>query len=119
MLTREEILSIEDYCAEHNISRIARLRELNITEGNFYRSKRAYRREDEANTQPAQFIQLSSGKYVPQTMPPSQFYKQKRLEESNKGNIAIEIQTVNGAIMRIHGELCPEHLRALIENGNV
>ena len=71
MMTREEILSIEEYCAEHKISHKKRLEELCILFWNFYKAKQKYRKEDEQNAQPGQFIQLSSGRYVPQTMPPA------------------------------------------------
>ena len=36
MMTREEILSIEEYCAEHKISHKKRLEELGIPFWNFY-----------------------------------------------------------------------------------
>ncbi|EJW90016.1 hypothetical protein EVA_21877, partial [gut metagenome] len=71
MMTREEILSIEEYCAEHNVSRKNRLKELGIPFWNFYKAKKKYRTEDEQVDQPGQFIRLSSGRYVPQTMPPA------------------------------------------------
>jgi len=71
MMTREEILSIEEYCAEHKISHKKRLEELGIPFWNFYKAKQKYRRADEQDAQPGQFIQLASGRYVPQTMPPA------------------------------------------------
>ena len=40
MLTREEILTIEDYCAEHKMSHKARLAELQIPFWDFYKPKR-------------------------------------------------------------------------------
>ena len=69
MMTREEVLSIEEYCAEHKISHKKRLEELGIPFWNFYKAKQKYRKEDEQDAQPGQFVQLSSGRYVPQTMP--------------------------------------------------
>ena len=44
MMTREEILSIEEYCAEHKISHKKRLEELGIPFWNFYKAKQKYRR---------------------------------------------------------------------------
>ena len=38
-MTREEILSIEEYCAEHKISHKKRLEELGIPFWNFYKAK--------------------------------------------------------------------------------
>ena len=70
-MTREEILSIEEYCAEHKISHKKRLEELGIPFWNFYKAKQKYRKEDEQDAQPGQFVQLASGRYVPQMMPPA------------------------------------------------
>ena len=60
MMTREEVLSIEEYCAEHKISHKKRLEELEIQFWNFYKAKQKYRKEDEQDAQPVQFVQLSS-----------------------------------------------------------
>jgi hypothetical protein len=40
MITDDKVLEIEHYCQEHNVSRISRLKELGIPEGQFYRGKR-------------------------------------------------------------------------------
>ena len=47
MMTREEILSIGDYCAEHKISHRKRLEELDIPFWHFYKAKKKYRKDDE------------------------------------------------------------------------
>ena len=39
-MTREEILSIEEYCAEHKVSHRKRLEELNIPFWHFYKAKK-------------------------------------------------------------------------------
>ena len=41
-MTREEILSIEEYCAEHKVSHRKRLEELNIPFWHFYKAKKKY-----------------------------------------------------------------------------
>ena len=71
MMTREEVLSIEEYCAEHKISHKKRLEELEIPFWNFYKAKQKYRKEDEQDAQLGQFVPLSSGRFVPPTMPPA------------------------------------------------
>ena len=43
-MTREEILSIEEYCAEHKVSHRKRLEELNIPFWHFYKAKKKYRK---------------------------------------------------------------------------
>ena len=41
-MTREEILSIEEYCIEHNVSHKKRLEELEIPFWHFYKAKKKY-----------------------------------------------------------------------------
>ena len=43
MMTREEVLSIEEYCDEHKISHKKRMEELRIPFWNFYKVKQASR----------------------------------------------------------------------------
>ena len=121
MMTREEVLSIEDYCAEHKISHKKRLEELEIPFWSFYKAKRKYRSEDEQEAQPGQFVQLSSGRYVPQAMPPARTAGKpvKPSEEKSGSYLTIELQTRAGTAMRIQGMMTPAHLRELITAGNV
>ena len=51
-MTREEILLIEEYCAEHKISHKKRLEELGIPFWSFYKAKQKYRRAVEQDAQP-------------------------------------------------------------------
>ena len=46
MLTREQILEIDTYCAEHKVPQSVRLDELNIPRHQFYRWKKKYREAD-------------------------------------------------------------------------
>lgn len=55
MITREEILSIEEYCAEHKVSHKKRLEELEIPFWHFYKAKKKYRKEDERDSLSGQF----------------------------------------------------------------
>ena len=63
MLTREQILEIDTYCAEHKVSQNVRLDELNIPRHQFYRWKKKYREADEAGGTPdgGAFVQLAPG----------------------------------------------------------
>ena len=124
MMTREEILSIEEYCVENKISHKKRLEELGIPFWHFYRAKCKYRKADEQCSQSGEFIQLSSGRYVPQAMPPARTpgksgkpYRQA--EEKNGSYLTIELQTRTGTAIRIQGVMTPAHLRELIAAGNV
>ena len=58
MMTREEVLSIEEYCAEHKISHKKRLEALGIPCWNFYKAMQKYRKEDKQGAQSGQFVQL-------------------------------------------------------------
>ena len=58
MMTREEILEIDQYCQEHKMSYRKRLDELHIPFWNFYKAKRKYRLEDESSTSRGEFVQL-------------------------------------------------------------
>ena len=52
-MTREEILSIEEYCAEYKISHKKRLAELDITFWHFYKAKHKYLMQDEPPIKPS------------------------------------------------------------------
>lgn len=47
-MTREEILKIDAYCQEHEVSYRQRLKELGIPFWDFYKAKKKYRLQDEA-----------------------------------------------------------------------
>ena len=124
MMTREEILSIEEYCAEHKVSHRKRLEELNIPFWHFYKAKKKYRKDDEQDASFGEFIQLSSGRFVPQTMPPARTSGRsskacKPIEEKSESYLTIELQTRTGTAIRIQGVITPSHLRELVAAGNV
>ena len=123
-MTREEILSIEEYCAEHKVSHRKRLEELNIPFWHFYKAKKKYRKDDEKDACFGEFIQLSSGRCVPQTMPPARTPGKsnktcKSVAEKSESYLTIELQTRTGTAIRIQGVISPAHLRELIAAGNV
>lgn len=60
MMTREEIIEIEQYCSEHEVGKKARLAELGIPFWNFYKARRKYQREDERNA-----ADVSAGQFIP------------------------------------------------------
>ena len=122
-MTREEILSIEEYCAEHKVSHRKRLEELDIPFWHFYKAKKKYREDDEQEGQSGQFIQLSIGRYVPQTIPPTRTSGRsgkplKSVEEEKDSYLTIELQNRTGTTIRIQGVITPAHLRELIAAGN-
>lgn len=46
MLSKEQVLEIMAYCDDHGVQRKVRLRELGITEWNFYKSRRQCLRQE-------------------------------------------------------------------------
>ena len=124
MLTREEVLSIEDYCSENKITHKARLEELGIHFWDFYKAKKKYREEDSSAEKPGQFIQLSSGRCVPGKIPaartPGRAGKQEKQTSSRpESYLTIELQTRCGTAMRIQGMMTPDYIKELISASNV
>ena len=71
MLTREQILEIDHYCAEHKMSLEARMDEIGVPHHQYYRWKKKYRDEDAAGIGPERgsFVQLTpGGTFVPPMM---------------------------------------------------
>ena len=124
MMTREEILSIEEHCAEHKVSHRKRLEELNIPFWQFYKAKKKYRKDEEQDSSFGEFIQLSSGKFVPQVMPPARTSGKankpfKPTEEKSESYLTVELHTRTGTAIHIQGVMTPAQLRELIVEGNV
>lgn len=62
MLSKEEVMEIISYCDTHGVQRKTRLRELGITEWNFYKSRQLYLRQEKANpVSGGSFIRLGAG----------------------------------------------------------
>ena len=125
MITREEVLSIEEYCAEHKVTHKARLAELGIQFWDFYKAKKKYREEDSSSGDSSgQFIQLSSGRCVPGRMPaartPGRAGKQEKQTSARlESYLTIELQTRCGTAMRIQGMMTPDYIKELISANNV
>ena len=125
MITREEVLSIEEYCAEHKVTHKARLAELGIQFWDFYKAKKKYREEDSSSGDSSgQFIQLSSGRCVPGRMPaartPGRAGKQEKQTSARlESYLTIELQTRCGTAMRIQGMMTPDYIKELISASNV
>lgn len=118
-MSREEILSIEQYCAEHKVSHKQRLTELGIPFWRFYRDKQRYRKQDESSPDGG-FVQLipggplqSAAMPAPRTAGKSKSSGAKTVVEESY--LSIELQTSSGAAMRIIGNMTPAHLREIIQ----
>lgn len=127
MLTREQILEVDNYCAEHNITQQQGLEELNIRRDQYYRWKKKYRDEDENGEGPeaGAFLQLpSSGAFMSPMMPPARTSvksrsKSEEPQAQEQSFLTVELRTASGSAMRIQGCMTAAHLRELIAASNV
>ena len=109
MLTREQVLDIQTYCAEHKITIGERLGELHIETSQFYRWQRKYRQEDEQGSDPGSFVQLTQGgAFVSPMMPPARTSGKSRSKNGDsqpqeQSFLTVELRTASGAAMRIQG----------------
>lgn len=119
MLTREQILEIDQYCQEHKVSQQQRLNELGIGRHQFYVWKRKYRLEDEAGNTPCGFVQLRpGGEFMPSSMPPAKTSgKRKGASSMQESFLTVEIRTSSGTAMRIQGNMTAAHLHEIISAG--
>ena len=125
MMTREEIIEIEQYCSDHNVGKKARLAELGIPFWNFYRARRKYQREDEligSDPSAGNFIQLTTLPSGPALQPSKRMIRQKSRKDAEpivESYLTIELRTASGTAMRIQGNMTSSHLRELISASNV
>ena len=119
MMTREQILEIDQYCQEHKMSYRQRLEELDIPFWNFYKAKRKYRLEDEASSNVGEFVQMVPGTFSSGLMPIRNGKKPattKGVQEA-ESYLTVELRTASGTAMRIQGCMTAAHLREIISAG--
>ena len=116
MMTREQILEIDQYCQEHKVSYKKRLEELEIPFWNFYKAKRKYRLQDEASSGPGEFVQMVPGTFSSGMMPIRNGKKASTTKSGTETEsfITIEVRTASGTAMRIQGSMTSSHLREII-----
>ena len=122
MLTREQILEIDTYCAEHQVSQQRYLDEHDIPRHQYYVWKRKYRQEDELSSEPGAFVQLrSGGEFVSPMMPPAKTSGKAKAKtgsvDSTESILTVEIRTAAGTMMRIQGSMTAAHLHEIISAG--
>ena len=119
MLSKEQILEIISYCETNGVRRKDRLRELGISEWNFYKSRRRYLRQEKINPECAgSFIQLEhGGGFVPATVTEMERQVNPGRQSVGKGEeLTVECRTSRGGMVRINGKLNAELLCALVKN---
>ena len=123
MLTREQILEINHYCAEHKMSLEARMDEIGVPHHQYYRWKKKYRDEDAAGIgcpERGSFVQLTpGGTFVPPMMSPTRTSgkSSNKVDGAEASFLTIELRTASGTAMRIQGSLTAAHLREIISAG--
>ncbi len=121
MLTREQILEIDSYCAEHGVTCQSRLEELRIPRHQYFRWKRKYRSEDESgHFQDGSFVQLSpGGLFMSPMMSPARTSGKAKCKAvtEEQSFLTIELRTASGTAMRIQGSMTVAHLREIISAG--
>ena len=122
MLTREQILEIDHYCAEHKMSLEARMDEIGVPHHQYYRWKKKYRDEDAAGIGPERgsFVQLTpGGTFVPPMMSPTRTSGKSpnKVDGAEASFLTIELRTASGTAIRIQGSLTAAHLREIISAG--
>ena len=122
MLTREQILEIDRYCAEHKVRLEARIDEIGVPRHQYYRWKKKYREEDAAGKTPSEgaFLQLSpGGAYISPMMSPSRSSGKSggKAGIMDASYLTIELRTASGTAMRIQGAMTAAHLHEIISAG--
>jgi hypothetical protein len=122
MLTREQILEIQSYCATHGVPQKERLEELSIKASQFYRWQQKYRQEDEQSTESGAFVQLHpGGEFISPMMPPAKTSGKAKAKtgdvDKTESFLTVEIRTAAGTMMRIQGSMTAAHLHEIIAAG--
>ena len=104
MLTREQILEIDHYYAEHKMSLEARMDEIGVPHHQYYRWKKKYRDEDAAGIGPegGSFVQLTPGSaFVPPMMSPARTSgkSSNKVDGAEASFLTIELRTASGTAM--------------------
>ena len=116
MMTREQILEIDQYCEEHGISLQSYFDEHGIARHQYFIWKRKYRQQDEQTSDPGGFVQLQpGGTFVPSKMAPAKTSgKSKAVNEAPESYLTVDIRTASGTAMRIQGRMTAAHLREIM-----
>lgn len=125
MLSKEEVSDVISYCQEHGCTYKERLRELGIPEWKFYDSKYKYAIQERKDSGKGRFLQLKPGSDgslapFPSFDSPKTGRKADRPGSSSApaSMLSVELQTSTGTMMRIQGDMTPEHLAAIIQSSS-
>lgn len=109
-MTLEEILSIDNYCSIHQISRRQRLYELHLTEGMYYSSKRRLMAKGVLPTNPStSFVKLS-----PSSSPSSSSSCSFSSIVNSLDGMNIEVVYPTGTSVLLRGAITVAHLQTIL-----
>ena len=109
-MSKEEIASIVLYCKENKVSFKERLTELEITPWRFYAAKKKYLKIESND-----FIDIgNNGNFIACPDLTKRRDKNKKGLPYPGGNMSIELQSANGTVMRIQGELSAAQIESII-----
>lgn len=125
MLSKEEVSDVISYCQEHGCTYKERLQELGIPEWKFYDSKYKYAIQERKDSGKGRFLQLKPG-LDGSLAPFLSFDSPKTGRKADRPGsspapasmLSVELQTSTGTMMRIQGDMTPEHLAAIIQSSS-
>lgn len=110
MMSKEEVASIVLYCKGNNVSFKDRLNELRITPWRFYAAKSQYSKQVKA-----ELLDIGNqGNFVACPDLTKKRIHDKKSSAPLCSGVSIELQSANGTIMRIQGELSNSQLECII-----
>lgn len=113
-MTLEEILSIDNYCNIHQISRRQRLYELHLTEGMYYSSKRRLLAKGVLPTNPStSFVKLSPSSSPSSSSSSSSSCSFSSIVSSLDG-MNIEVVYPTGTSVLLRGAITVAHLQTIL-----
>ena len=114
-MSLEEILSIDNYCSIHQISRRQRLDELHLTEGMYYSSKRRLLAKGVLPTNPStSFVKLSPSSSSSCSFSSSSSSSSSSSCVSSLDGISIEVIYPTGTSVRLRGAIPVAHLQTIL-----
>lgn len=114
MITEDQILEIERYCTEHQVTQKERLATLGINRNVFYRSKKKLL-EQHGNVEDGHFLQVNSnGVFMAPPQPNKSKSKKATKESASSSYLTIELRSERGTALRVQGEMTPDQLREIM-----
>lgn len=116
-LSKTEVMEIVAYCKENHVRYNDRLRELGVSQWNFYQSKKRHLLKEMADgSSDGEFIQLCSGRFVPSSLSAMEGEGSRTKKNIESSELKIECQTSRGGMLRMSGKISTSMLAVLVQN---